>query len=101
MQKIGDRIGTLLKEKGYTQKSLAKQVGVTEAAMSRYLSNQREPKLDVVASFAKALNTTTDYLIYGDVKFESFDEIYWFVARNVHKMEQSEKMKLVQVIVKE
>lgn len=65
-QQIGDRILTLMAQQGYTQKKLANMVGVTEAAMSRYIRNLREPRLEVVAKLATTLHTTCDYLIRGE-----------------------------------
>ena len=65
MEKIGDRILKLIRENKYTQKELARKVGITESAMSRYINNEREPRLHVVANLAITLNTSTDYLING------------------------------------
>lgn len=48
MEKIGDRMMELMKRTDYTQKELASMVGVTEAAMSRYLRNEREPRMEVI-----------------------------------------------------
>lgn len=76
MTKTGDRILSLLKQSGYSQKELASMVGVTEAAMSRYLKNEREPKIEVVANLATALNTTVDYLVNGRSESNTFDEVY-------------------------
>lgn len=98
-EKIGDRIEKLLKDSGYTQKELALMVGVTEAAMSRYVRNEREPKIEVVANLATALNTTTDYLINGTSSNEDFAEIYRLVARSTTQMSYEEKMKLMKVLL--
>lgn len=98
-EKIGNRIEKLLKASGYTQKKLALMVGVTEAAMSRYLRNDREPKIEVVANLATALNTTSDYLISGISSNEDFAEIYRLVARSTTNMTDEEKMKLMKVLL--
>ena len=84
--KIGDRISELLDRSSYTQKELANMVGVTEASMSRYIKNEREPKAEVIANLATALNTTTDYLIYGKEGEESFEDVIRFVARSSGKI---------------
>lgn len=42
---------------------LAESVGVTEAAMSRYLSCKRTPRIDVIVSLASVFACTTDELI--------------------------------------
>jgi transcriptional regulator with XRE-family HTH domain len=100
MERIGDRILALLKQSGYTQKELASMVGVTEAAMCRYVRNEREPKIEVVANLATALNTTSDYLINGRKEDSSFDEVYRLVARSTSAMSDEEKMKLMALLIK-
>jgi len=98
-ERIGNRISKLMKESGYTQKELATMVGVTESAMSRYLNNDREPKIEVIANLAAALNTTSDYLISGKDTDEDFAEIYRLVARSTTTMSDEEKMKLMKVLL--
>jgi len=56
----------LLKVRGMTQKELAREIGATDASMSRYCQGQRIPKATTVGKMAKALNTTTDYIILGE-----------------------------------
>ena len=99
MAKIGDRILSLLKQSGYSQKELASMVGVTEAAMSRYLKNEREPKIEVVANLATALNTTIDYLVNGRSESNTFDEVYHLVSRSTVTMTPYEKMKLMKLLL--
>lgn len=99
MKTLGERIAKLMKKQGYTQKELAMMVGVTESAMSRYLSNEREPKLEVIANLATALCTTSDFLILGKNEHEDFAEIYRLVARSTQTMTDKEKMDLMKVLV--
>lgn len=101
MQKIGDRVTKLLKEARYTQKELSQKVGVTEAAMSRYLSNQREPKMEIIAKLASVLNTTTDYLIVGDGTEENFEDMYWMLARRAQALNKEQKLELVKLLLKD
>lgn len=96
---LGERISELLKKNGYTQKELATMVGVTESAMSRYLKGEREPKIEVIANLATALNTTSDYLIYGKSTDEDFAEVYRLVARSTTSMSDDEKIKLMKVLL--
>ena len=65
MEGIGERIAALMKEEKLSQKELAGMAGVTEAALSRYINNERQPKVEILANIATALNTTSDYLING------------------------------------
>jgi len=63
METIGQRIKHLREKKELTQKQLADLVGITEASLSRYENDLREPKAEIVSRIAKALNTTTDFLL--------------------------------------
>ena len=99
MNQMGERIQNLMKENGYTQKELANMVGVTESAMSRYLRNEREPKAEIIANLATALNTTSDYLISGKDSQHDFADIYHLVARGATTMTQEEKIKLVRMLL--
>ena len=100
MKTMGERIQVLMKENDLTQKELASMVGVTESAMSRYLSNAREPKAEVIANLATALNTTSDYLINGNEStMEDFASVYRLVARSATTMTNEEKLKIVKVLI--
>ncbi len=48
---------------GYTQRELAEKSGCTEAAISRYIKNQREPMLPILKRIAEALNIPVVYLL--------------------------------------
>ena len=99
MEMIGDRISLLLKETGYTQKEFALMCGVTEAAMCRYLKNEREPKIEVVANMATALNTTVEYLISVKKEDTSFEDVYRLVSRSTITMTDDEKLKLIKLLM--
>lgn len=100
MQKTGDRITNLLKEKHVTQKDLAMMVGVTESALSRYINNDREPKIEVLANIATALDTTVDYLTRGVKPETDFDEIYRLVARSSYTLTEKQKMQIIEAVMK-
>lgn len=99
MKGFGERLAKLLDIEGYTQRELANMIGVTEAALSRYLRDEREPKMEIIANIATALNTTTDYLLTGKDDTESFEETYRLVARGTSMMTDDEKMKLMKVLM--
>lgn len=92
------RLAKLLAESGYTQKELAQLCGVTEAAMSRYLKGEREPRIEVIANMATALNTTVEYLISGKEE-TTFEDIYHLVARSTISMTEDEKAELVNLLM--
>ncbi|MBS4534472.1 helix-turn-helix domain-containing protein [Clostridium sp. D2Q-14] len=63
MDKFKKRLQTLLEERNMNQKELAKQSGVTEVTISRYINGSRKPRIEIVNKLAEVLNTTTDYLL--------------------------------------
>jgi transcriptional regulator with XRE-family HTH domain len=64
---IGDKIKALrLKRPNYSQIKLAKDTGLTPAAISQYENNVRKPNLDALQKIANALQVSTDYLLGED-----------------------------------
>lgn len=99
MKTIGERIAKLMKNEKLTQKELATMAGVTESTLSRYINDERRPKAEVLANIATALNTTSDYLVNGNTEKADFNEIYQLVARGVNNMDDSEKKKLMRLLI--
>ena len=61
-----EKVKELMNQQNITQKELAELSGITEASVSRYLSGERTPRIDIVINFAKALKVDSSYLIYND-----------------------------------
>ena len=99
MESIGERIIRLMKFNGVNQKKLAINSGVSEAAISRYINNERIPKSEVLANMATSLNTTSHYILYGEDGKKDFNEIYSLVARGLNDMTEEEKMILMRLLV--
>ena len=99
---LGERIADSLKHNGLTQRELAKQIGVTEVSVSRYISDDRIPKGPIIAKIAAALHTTSDYLLgtEDDSDFEiEYDKIRRLIAHNVSKMNKKQRNELIQVLL--
>ena len=99
---IGERIAGLLREQGKTQRELAEQVGTTEVSMSRYIKGDRVPKGPILANIAKALHTTTDYLL-GNEKDSNDPELEYnytqrAIARNANRWSKKQKLDLVNAL---
>lgn len=62
---IGLNIARKCRELKLTQKQLAEMTELTEAGISRYISGQRLPRIDILLRIAEALSCTLDYLLYG------------------------------------
>ena len=96
------RLREIMEELGITQRTLAVRLNISEAALSKYLNEDRQPRIDLLANMATALNTTTDYLLGRDDNRE-FDylNVKNILARNAASMSKEEKMKLIEVLFKE
>lgn len=91
MESLGDRIANLRKELDINQKELATKVGITEASLSRYENNLREPKSEIIVRLAKALETSTDYLlgINDNTKISKEDKL---IIENLSVSEKTKKL---------
>lgn len=98
MNNFSERLKLLLKESKYTQKQVADLIGITEAALSRYMTSERIPRPKILANLATALGTTTDYLLYGTDKYQDFSEIKGILARYKGDITTEQKKDLLQLI---
>lgn len=64
---FGPRLAALLEERGLTQLELAARVGVTRAAMSRYVSGDREPRFVTLVRIAEELGVHVEELIPSNI----------------------------------
>lgn len=99
---IGERLAGLLREQGKTQRELAEQVGTTEVSMSRYIKGDRVPKGPILENIAKALRTTTDYLLGNEQDSNDSDLEYNYIhraiARNANRWSKKQKLDLVNAL---
>lgn len=63
MNTIGERIVFLREELDMSQKELAYTIHIAPTSLSRYENNYYEPKAEILFRIAKALNTTSDFLL--------------------------------------
>ncbi|MGL5713929.1 MAG: helix-turn-helix domain-containing protein [Paraclostridium sp.] len=73
METIGQRISRARRYLNINQKELAAKAQVTEASLSRYENDIREPKSAVLTRLSEALEVTTDYLL-GLTDERNYDE---------------------------
>ncbi len=98
---IYERIKMLMNEQKLTQKELAKRAGITEASMSKYLSGERTPRIDVIVNLANALGVTTDELIGQEIENESmsFVRMKTVLARGLENLSREEKNELIKFLL--
>lgn len=63
VMKLGDKIKKLREGKNISQKELAGELGVTDAMISMYENDKKNPSLDVITKIAMFFNVSTDYLL--------------------------------------
>ncbi len=68
MNDIGKRIKKLRNDKGMTQLELANLLFVTDKTISSFECNRTMPSLDMIVSLSEVLDTTSTYLLYGNVE---------------------------------
>ena len=85
------RLTALLAERGMTQLELAARIGVTRAAMSRYVSGEREPRLVTLVRIAEELDVNVDDLI--SPASNSVDTALRIVARTTLTEEQKSQFR--------
>lgn len=79
-EKTGARIARLRNERGLTQQQLAQQLGVTNKAVSKWETGAGLPDASVLPALARALGTTADALLQGDVQNGEEEENYQMEA---------------------
>lgn len=64
MQKIFiKRLIELMEEKDMTQCELANLIGTTNVTISRYITGDRKPRIEIIAKIAEVFNVSIDYLL--------------------------------------
>ena len=61
--KLGERLKELRKEKGLTQKEVARRFNLNSVTYLHYEKSQREPSLSLLAEFAVFYEVSVDYLL--------------------------------------
>ena len=82
------RLVELMENANMTQIELAQKIGTTNVTISRYISGDRCPRIEIVAQIAKVFNVSIDYLLgvpnYKSNHFvenDSIVELYKIVNR--------------------
>ena len=92
------RVMQMMKQKDVTQREFAEMSGVTEAAMSRYMRGERQPRAEVVANMATALGVTSDYLLGREEDKSELAQAMRLVARNVDGIPEKVRLELIRLL---
>jgi transcriptional regulator with XRE-family HTH domain len=63
---MGNRIKAVREDRGYTQVSLAKAIGVSVRSMQLYEYDKNEPTIEVMKKISSVLDVDILYLIYDE-----------------------------------
>lgn len=104
---MADKIKALLEERNMSQKELAAETKVTEAAISNYISGEREPRGAILLNIAKALGATTDFLLNTELgmhdaineQTQSVNQACDIIARHANTMTYEQKEKLLRSLL--
>ncbi len=99
---MADRITRLLHERNMTQKELALAANITESTVSHYIKGDRVPRGVNLAKVAKALETTTDYLLNPDSSYNRESDLKLaktIIARNARELSKTEKMEFLSLLM--
>lgn len=97
---FNERLSNLLAESGISQRELAKEINVDEAALSKYVSGVRKPRMDILVNIARVLSVSVEYLATGSDRNEDFNTVKNLVCRNISSMSDSQKLELMEIILK-
>ena len=61
MEKFSYRLIVLMEDFNMSQVDLSKKIGISNVTISRYLSGDRIPRLDVITKISSAFNVSVDY----------------------------------------
>jgi len=102
MGHLGNRILSLRKSKNWSQSDLAKKIGISYAQIGRYETKGAQPSAEVLKKIAEALDTTTDFLMYGDkdekakASIKDTELLHQFIE--VDKMNKEDKITIKNLI---
>jgi len=84
---LGERIVFLREKRGISQKTLAEQLGITAASLSRYENNIYYPKGSIIISLSTLLHTSTDYLLGMTNNYQSKEETLSLTEKELNLLE--------------
>lgn len=97
--KFGNILKELRKEKGLTQRELAKLLNISNSSLAMYETDKREPDFELVKKIAEFFDVTMDYLL-GNNKSNSTEQngsqpYYVELNRVVQNMNKKEVEKVL------
>lgn len=89
---FGDRLKELREKRNISQRELSEMIHISQSVISAYERNATKPKFEHIAPLAKALSTSTDYLLGLNSVAGSDNWIIDFLRRKQHIEMNSNEM---------
>lgn len=93
-----DKILELMKKEGISQRELSEKIQINESSMSRYLSGERTPRIDVISKLARHFNITVEELLDDNTHNTEYIEMRGLVARNASNLSNEEIASLITLL---
>ncbi len=90
---IGERIKNLRMNLKITQTQLAKNAGLTSAAISQFEAGTRKPSFDALSKLANVLNVSMDFLLgkKEEAQKETINKEYIEMIKNIMNFSEENK----------
>lgn len=97
---LGARINSALRFRGITQRELSRRVGLTEAAISRYVSGDRTPNAVHLAQIASALDVQYDQLLNGGPDFgrSEIEDALYLIRKNQPYLTNRDRLDFLMIL---
>lgn len=95
-----DKIKELMNSKKVSQRDLANAIQINESAMSRYISGERTPRIDILTKIARYFNVSIEELMGESASNTSFIELRGMVARSASNLTNEEIKELLSILSK-
>lgn len=100
MSDLSEKMRRLVEQDGRSQKDIAKELNISESALSRYLKGEREPHADVLVKMARYFNVNVEYFYGKEQAPENFSTLKRALARNAGQLTDAERIELISIISK-
>lgn len=98
---IGSRIRECRKEMGYSQETLAAMLYMKKTTICKYERDEHDIPSSVMVELAKALHTTPNYLLMGDVEVDDWMDDMIQILQRIKKPEYRELAKKQMMLLTE
>lgn len=93
----------LIEMRGVSQKTLSRQTGLTESAVSHYIKGDRFPKRTTIITLSKTLNVPPDLLFNSEFPRspmeESFDALKETIIKNRSNYSKEQKLEIISLLI--